>query len=96
MNNQTITSARAKINKIIASGAILIDVRSPKNFKAFSLLNSFNFPVTTLAHNWKILKGFNKPIVLICEDGELSCRAKEILAKYQLDIHLGGAWKEFV
>ena len=96
MGNQIVTSSRSQFNKIISSGGILIDVRSPKKFKESSLHDSFNFPLNTLEHNWKILKSFNRPIILICENGELSNKAKTILHNHHIDVHIGGPWENFL
>ena len=76
--------------------AILIDVRSPRSFKQYSLHDSFNFPLSTLEHNWKILKSFDRPLILICDDGELCSKAKKILTMKNVEFHIGGDWKNFL
>ena len=96
MFNYTATPPKAHLINLISSGAIVIDVRSPRKFKEYSLHDSFNFPFSTLGHNWKILKSFDRPIILVCEDGELCIKAKKTLENHGIDVHIGGPWREFI
>lgn len=92
----TTTEVKNDLLSLVSSGAVLIDVRSPRKFKQYSLHDSFNFPLSTLEHNWKILKSFERPLILVCEDGMLANKAKNILNEYQIDAHCGGDWKNFI
>ncbi len=96
INSATTSAQKTDLSSLITSGAILIDVRSPRYFKQYSLHDSFNFPLSTLEHNWKILKSFDRPLILVCDDGELCSKAKKILTMKNVDSHIGGDWKNFL
>jgi phage shock protein E len=93
---QTKQETATNISTLISKGAILIDVRSPKDFKSNSIHDSFNFPLTSLNHNWKVLKSFERPIILISENGQSASKAIKLLSTYQVDCHHGGSWKNFI
>lgn len=60
--------------------AILIDVRSPQEYKEGHLDGSINFPLYDLERNSeKILKNKENTIILYCQSGSRSNKALEIL-----------------
>lgn len=62
--------------------AILIDVRSPQEYKEGHLEGSINFPLYDLERNSEqILKNKQNTIILYCQSGSRSNKALEILKK---------------
>lgn len=60
--------------------AILIDVRSPQEYKEGHLDRSINFPLYDLErNNEEILKNKENTIILYCQSGNRSNKALEIL-----------------
>lgn len=60
--------------------AMLIDVRSPQEYKEGHLDGSINFPLYDLERNSeKILKNKENTIILYCQSGSRSKKALEIL-----------------
>ena len=73
-------------------GAIIIDVRSPGEFKGGHIQGAINIPLQSIQSSLnKIPKG--KPIITCCASGMRSSSAKSILksAGYS-DVHNGGGW----
>lgn len=62
--------------------AILIDVRSPQEYKEGHLEGSINFPLYDLERNSeKMIKNKENTIILYCQSGSRSKKALEILKK---------------
>lgn len=62
--------------------SILIDVRSPQEYKEGHLDGSINFPLYDLERNTsKILNQKNNTIILYCQSGSRSKKALEILKR---------------
>jgi phage shock protein E len=73
-------------------GAVIIDVRSPGEFKGGHIQGAINIPLQSIQSSLnKIPKG--KPIITCCASGMRSSSAKSILksAGYS-DVHNGGGW----
>lgn len=68
------------IKKVIKQGAILLDVRSQQEFQREHVKGSINIPVAELEDNLERLKG-EKKVVVYCESGMRSMKAKDILEK---------------
>lgn len=64
------------------ANSILIDVRSPQEYKENHLENSVNIPLYDLSKNIeKIYPDKNKTIIVYCQSGNRSKKAIEILHK---------------
>jgi len=64
--------------KLIAEGALLIDVRTAAEFKKGALDGAINIPLTTLKQCSLGVPAF-KPILLYCVAGILSYEGKQVL-----------------
>lgn len=76
------------------NGAIIVDVRSPQEYKGGHIKGSINIPVDGLRNNLGKLKGKeDKTVITCCASGMRSASAKGILkAKGFKEVHNGGAW----
>ena len=72
------TNSRAR--RLVAEGAVLLDVRSPGEFASGHVNGALNIPVQELTSRMSELRG--KPhVVVYCRSGGRSCAAAEILQK---------------
>ena len=80
------------LKQLKQQGAIIVDVRSPGEFKTGHIQGAINIPLQNLQQSLgKIPKG--KPVITCCASGMRSSSAKSILksAGYN-DVHNGGGW----
>ncbi|MFT5778713.1 MAG: phage shock protein E [Crocinitomicaceae bacterium] len=78
-------------NELIQKGALVIDVRSPQEFKSGHLKGSKNIPLQKLQNSFPTLK--NKTVILVCQSGARSGVAKSKLTQQGINAHNGGAWQ---
>ena len=89
--------------KLVKDGAILIDARSPSEFKAGHIKGAINIPHSEIENNHKKISELTqdnktKAIVVYCQSGRRSQIAKEKLKKrgYIKVVNHGGisSWQE--
>ena len=81
---------------LAAKGAIIIDVRTPQEYKSGHIKGSLNIPLQTLTQNLNKIKQ-GKPIITCCASGMRSSSAKGILrAKGYTNVHNGGSWHKLM
>ena len=85
-------SNRPSISQLIGEGAIIIDVRTPAEFRNGHGKNSRNIPLQTIEKKVSSLRKQNKVIITCCASGMRSGRAAKILNKAGLEAYNGGAW----
>lgn len=78
--------------KLIAEGAIIVDVRTPAEYQSGHIKGSVNIPVDTIKGKIEELKQKNKTIITCCRSGARSGMAKSILRNGGIEAHNGGAW----
>ncbi|OFZ20660.1 MAG: hypothetical protein A2X94_04065 [Bdellovibrionales bacterium GWB1_55_8] len=92
---ERISGAQAR-ELIRAEGAVLVDVRSPDEFRERHLAGAMHFPLPTLSIDLYHFGAFDRPIVVYCRSGRRSAEAAGILehAGYSRVYDLGpiGAW----
>ena len=80
--------------ELLSKGALLVDVRSPKEFKSGHIPNAINIPAENIASDKRLLGG---PVVLYCKSGMRSAGVlKKLNAKGNTEVYnLGGIskWK---
>ena len=82
---------KVDLSELIATGAQIIDVRSPAEFKGGHLKKSVNIPLDKLSTSIKKISK-EKPVITCCASGMRSSSAKSILQKAGFDVHNGGPW----
>ena len=85
-------SDRPNTSQLIGDGAIIIDVRSPAEYRSGHGENSQNIPLQTIEKKMASLRKQNKVIITCCASGMRSGRAAKILNKAGLEAYNGGAW----
>ena len=78
----------------IKDGALLVDVRSPAEFRSGSVPGAINIPLDTITQQLSRFKGA-KNIVVFCRSGNRSRMAEQILKQngYTMVIN-GGTWQQ--
>ena len=78
--------------ELMQNGALIVDVRSPKEFKAGHAKKSKNIPLNELNSKTASLKG--KEVILVCKSGGRAGMAKSILKKEGIIAHNLGPWQK--
>jgi len=84
--------SKTNVKEMIANGAIIIDVRSPQEFKSGNVKGSKNIPLDRIESEAAKIKALNKPIVVCCASGMRSSQAKSILKRHGVVVENGGGW----
>jgi rhodanese-related sulfurtransferase len=80
-------------SELMKSGAIIIDVRSKREFESGHIDGSINIPVDELTNNLNKLKDKSKTIIACCASGMRSASATSILkASGYTQVYNGGGW----
>ncbi|MCA2978973.1 MAG: rhodanese-like domain-containing protein [Myxococcaceae bacterium] len=74
-----VSSAAAR--QLVKDGAVLVDVRSPREFSGGHLPGAINVPLQDLAGQVKRLGEKQRPVVLYCASGTRSAMAKAALRR---------------
>ena len=83
-----------KVNyqELVKSGAQIIDVRTPAEYKSGHIRGSVNIPLQTISSQLGRIKQ-DKPVITCCASGMRSASAKSILKSNGFkDVHNGGGW----
>jgi rhodanese-related sulfurtransferase len=68
-------------------------VRTAHEFDAGKIKGSINIPVDRLDINLERIRGFRKPVIVVCDNGARSQQAISILKRNSIkDVHYGGSW----
>ncbi|MBL7723986.1 MAG: rhodanese-like domain-containing protein [Chitinophagaceae bacterium] len=78
--------------ELMSNGAIIVDVRSPGEYKAGHISGSKNFPLDSIRSKVADLKKLNKPVITVCRSGARSGMAKSILQSAGIEVYNGGPW----
>lgn len=82
-----------ELKTLIKNGAYLVDVRTPGEFSSGHVEGSVNIPLQQLEQRLADFEG-KEPIVVFCQSGARSGRAKSILESNGFkDVTNGGTWK---
>jgi len=84
--------SKADFKGLVASGAMIIDVRSPQEFDAGHVKNSKNIPLQTIQKAIPELKKSGKVVITVCRSGTRSGMAKSILKSAGIEVYNGGPW----
>jgi phage shock protein E len=83
---------KVNIKELMASGALVVDVRTPAEYKDGHVKGAINLPLQTLGNNLNKLKK-DQVIITCCRSGSRSGMAKRMLKANGFEqVHNGGAW----
>lgn len=81
----------ANYKELIEEGAVVVDVRTPQEFKSGHVKGSKNIPLQTLSARMSELEG--KVVVLVCRSGGRAASARSMLKRNGIVAHNAGAWQ---
>ncbi len=80
--------------KLYKDGAVILDVRSKREYESGHIKGSINISLDSLQGNLNKLKNKNNTIITCCASGMRSASAKSILkANGFTDVYNGGGWQ---
>jgi rhodanese-related sulfurtransferase len=74
------------------NGALIIDVRTVKEYKQGHVKDSVNIPLDVLSSRIDELKGMKKPLLMCCASGMRSGSATVLLKKNGIECYNAGSW----
>lgn len=77
---------------LVKNGAIIVDVRTPGEFKNGHIKGSINIPLDEIKNKTTELKNKNKVIITCCRSGNRSGIAKSTLQSAGIECYNGGPW----
>ncbi len=77
---------------LVEKGALIVDVRTPGEFKAGHVKGSVNVPLDNIKQEIEKLKKKNKPVITVCRSGARSGMAKNMLKSAGVETYNGGPW----
>lgn len=85
-----IGSNNDKIRELISNGAVIIDVRTPEEFRSGHIKSAQNIPLSDIGRKSASLKG--KTVITCCRSGARSASAADTLKQQGIVAINGGAW----
>lgn len=80
------------IQEYVQKGAVILDVRTPAEFKEGHIKGSKNIALQVLIGQVETIKKWNKPVIACCKSGMRSAQATSILKQNGIDCINGGGW----
>ena len=81
------------IELYLKRGAVILDVRTPIEFKKGAPKAAVNIPLSKIEASIDRIKKFRKPIITCCASGRRSGLAADLLRKSGVEAYNGGPWK---
>lgn len=82
----------ADFKTLVANGALIVDVRTPEEYKGGHIIGSVNIPVNKIAGMAPKFKKEGRVIITCCRSGARSAMARETLKSNGVEAYNGGAW----
>mgnify|MGYP000415380642 FL=1 len=82
--------------KLLADGAVIIDVRSPGEFAGGGIPGSENIPLGSIPGKIKQIKSLEVPVICVCASGMRSGAAKSQLSAAGVEAYNGGSWTKMI
>lgn len=81
------------LKTIYARGAVIVDVRTPEEFRQGHIKGAVNIPLNLLPLQIPELKKKNAPVITCCKSGGRSGMARATLAREGFEVYNGGPWE---
>ena len=81
-----------EVQKMLAEGAIVLDVRTPAEYQGGHVAGSKNIPLQELGRRTKEVQAYKKPVVICCRSGARAGQALSILQQAGVNCINGGGW----
>ena len=86
------TKKNEKVAELLEKGALIIDVRTPEEYRGGHITESVNIPLDKIPGKVNELKRKNKAIITCCRSGARSGMAADQLRKAGIVVENGGPW----
>ncbi|WP_179344131.1 rhodanese-like domain-containing protein [Winogradskyella ursingii] len=83
---------KRKVEEYIENGAVILDVRSQREWDAGHIENSIHIPLGELNNRVDEVKQLNKPVIACCASGVRSAKASKFLNLNNINAINGGGW----
>jgi phage shock protein E len=85
---------KPKVNfkEVYKNGALIIDVRTPAEYKQGNYKGSQNIPLDQISQKVNEIKKKKKAVIAVCRSGARSAQATSILNKSGIEAFNGGPW----
>ncbi|WP_299125135.1 rhodanese-like domain-containing protein [uncultured Winogradskyella sp.] len=81
-----------RVEDYIENGAIILDVRSRREWDAGHIENAVHIPLDELNNRFDEVKKLDKPVIACCASGVRSAKAAKFLTLKNIDAINGGGW----
>jgi phage shock protein E len=88
------TKEKTDFKELVKEGALIIDVRSPAEYRTGHVQGSINIALEQIGNTISSFKQQQKPLIMVCRSGTRSNIATSILKKAGLEVYNGGAWDD--
>lgn len=85
-------SKGADFKGLVQQGAIIVDVRTPAEYRTGHIAGAQNIPLDNIKSSVNDLKKKGKPVITVCRSGARSGMAKSILQAAGIEVYNGGPW----
>ncbi len=92
LKNLFSSGPEADFAALVKEGALIVDVRTPGEFRSGHIKGSVNIPLDEIRSKITELKSKNKTIITCCRSGNRSGMAESILKNAGMECYNGGAW----
>ncbi|WP_153796837.1 rhodanese-like domain-containing protein [Foetidibacter luteolus] len=88
--------SREHFNILVAEGAVIVDVRSPNEFKEEGHLpDAMNIPLQFIVQKAEQFKEKDATVITVCRQGIRSSMAVSLLSNAGVRAFNGGSWSSF-
>jgi len=92
-----VRKADLKFKKLMAQGALIIDVRTKAEFESGHILGAINIASNQIKENLYLIPDKRAILITCCATGGRSEAAKQSLNAYgYLNVYNGGGWKSLI
>lgn len=85
---------KADIAELLAEGATIVDVRTPKEFAGGHAKGAINIPLSNLGAEMNKIRQLEQPIITCCRSGQRSGIGASLLRKKGIEVYNGGSWQQ--
>jgi rhodanese-related sulfurtransferase len=79
-----------QIKEFLNRGAVIIDVRTEREWNEGHISGAIHIPLNNLKHNIEEIRVIKKPVIAHCKSGARSARAVKLLKFYKIEAINGG------
>ena len=90
---KSLFSSGPNIADLLNDDAIIVDVRSQREYQSGHVKDSIHVPLPQLSKKINAIKKRKKTVITVCASGMRSGKAAKILRSHGVEAHNGGPWQ---